>query len=91
MDVCSTFLNGVSAHPDTHPDPDADFEGWARWSGTSFAAALVTGAIAAGIEPGRISGRQALDDVLSSIAASRISQGGPSAATPTLRVSIPVW
>ncbi len=38
VDVVSTYLG----------------EEWARWSGSSFAAALVSGAIAAGTVPGRV-------------------------------------
>jgi hypothetical protein len=40
------------------------FDGWARWSGTSFAAARVSGALAASIQPGRVSARRALDGLL---------------------------
>jgi hypothetical protein len=51
--VLSTFLSGrVSGH-------SAPFRGYARWSGTSFAAASVSGAIAAGTEPGVTSPQQA--------------------------------
>lgn len=38
--------------------------GWAEWSGTSFSAALVTGAIGAGVDPGRFSAPEALEDLL---------------------------
>jgi membrane-anchored mycosin MYCP len=37
------------------------FKGWACWSGTSFAAAAMTGAIAARIKPGHRSAREAMD------------------------------
>ncbi|MGN9812832.1 S8 family peptidase [Micromonospora sp. BQ11] len=40
------------------------FTGQAQWSGTSFAAATVTGAIAARTVPGSATPRQALDDLL---------------------------
>jgi len=40
------------------------FDGKAEWEGNSFAAAVVTGAIAAGTVPGRRTARQALDDLL---------------------------
>jgi len=45
----------------------ADFgePGYASWDGTSFAAANVTGAIAALIVPGRVSGYGALDQLRS--------------------------
>jgi membrane-anchored mycosin MYCP len=69
VDVESTYLSGrVSTE-----SPDAQgrhattggqaFDGWARWSGTSFAAAAVSGAIAARTVPGRRSAREALDDL----------------------------
>ena len=41
------------------------FTGWASWSGTSFAAASVSGAIAARIKPGHRTAREALDDLRS--------------------------
>jgi subtilisin family serine protease len=67
--VVSTFLSGqvelVRRDPDgtlTDEGP-ADFgtPGYASWDGTSFAAANVTGAIAALIAADRISGHEALD------------------------------
>ncbi len=42
------------------------FDGKAEWEGNSFAAAVVTGAIAAGTVPGRRTARQALDDLMRS-------------------------
>ena len=52
-EVLSTFLNArVSGH-------SRPFTGYARWSGTSFAAASVSGAIAARTRPGRTSPQQA--------------------------------
>lgn len=41
------------------------FPGWASWEGCSFAAAAVSGAVAAGTVPGHRSARQALDALLS--------------------------
>ena len=57
-DLISTFPDkaGLEATPTV-------FDGWAQWSGTSFSAALVSGALAASVQPGRVSARQALDDL----------------------------
>jgi len=64
VDLRSTFL--MRARP-TAGDPPTNFQGWAIWSGTSFAAALVSGAIAAGVDPGLVSGREAARDILDSL------------------------
>jgi membrane-anchored mycosin MYCP len=50
--------------PDTSATVEREFTGYAKWSGTSFAAATVSGAIAANTVPGRVSARQALADLL---------------------------
>jgi|tagenome__1003787_1003787.scaffolds.fasta_scaffold20868197_2 membrane-anchored mycosin MYCP len=62
--VDSAFLYGeiaVRTHgaPPKEPPEVQTFDGYARWSGSSFAAALVSGAIAAGTAPGRTSARAA--------------------------------
>ncbi|WP_169953278.1 S8/S53 family peptidase [Microbispora sp. H11081] len=44
------------------------FDGHARWSGTSFSAALVSGAVAARTVPGSVTPRQALDKLLAEAA-----------------------
>jgi len=51
VDVTSTYLSGRVSMPKL--DTDVSFDGWATWSGTSFAAATVSGRIAALIEPGQ--------------------------------------
>jgi subtilisin family serine protease len=43
-DLLSTYIDG-ELRPDTLPKP-IPYDGWAIWSGTSFAAAVVSGAIA---------------------------------------------
>ena len=65
--VVSTFLHGavIPALPDDewktgrYDTSTQDFEGYARWSGSSFAAAKLTGAIAAKTVPGRVPARVA--------------------------------
>jgi len=64
VDLRSTYLDRASA---TSGVPPVRFDGFATWSGTSFAAALVSGAIAAGTDAGRLSGRAALNDVMGSL------------------------
>jgi hypothetical protein len=64
--VRSTYLETRAAHVDG-VDPSVKllrFDGWAEWSGTSFAAALVSGAIAAKTSPGRLSARAAWQELL---------------------------
>jgi membrane-anchored mycosin MYCP len=87
-DLRSTFLDQVK--PSAYVQ---DFgQGWAEWSGTSFSAALVSGAIAAGVDPGRVSGRQAAADLLSTVA--RESPDGkelPASAPGRLALRIAGW
>jgi membrane-anchored mycosin MYCP len=52
--------DGSPCEPELAP---CDFEGYAKWSGTSFAAAAVTGAVAARMTNG-VSAREALERVL---------------------------
>lgn len=74
MDVVSTYLSGVNSakgvkgvnvlvHPDECPGTDT-FKGFARWRGTSFAAATVSGAIAKDAIPGQVTARQSLQRLL---------------------------
>ncbi|MEU6408363.1 S8/S53 family peptidase [Microbispora sp. NPDC046933] len=62
--VVGSYLTGevdVDGGPQT-------FQGHARWSGTSFSAALVSGAVAARTVPGSVTPRQALDMLLAEAA-----------------------
>lgn len=60
MDVLSTYLSGsVTVTKSDGTAGKETFSGWARWTGSSFAAALVSGAIAARTVPGRVPARQA--------------------------------
>ncbi|GAA0249325.1 S8/S53 family peptidase [Saccharothrix mutabilis subsp. mutabilis] len=49
----------VPGYPTTCRHDDRPFTGWARWSGTSFAAATVTGRLAAVMAESRITAREA--------------------------------
>jgi membrane-anchored mycosin MYCP len=63
--VPSTYLDGAVDLPRGRDGSDvAPFEGYAEWSGSSFAAALVSGAIAARTEPGSVSARRAWQAML---------------------------
>lgn len=62
--VRSTYLEKFAG-----PDGGDEFDGWAEWDGTSFAAALVSGAIAAGTTPGRVRSSDAARDILGAVSA----------------------
>ena len=57
----STYLASASKGAG---DESVVFDGWASWQGTSFAAALLSGTIAASTQPGRTTSREALRDIL---------------------------
>jgi len=68
VDVVSTYLTGKVRYYrvpglGTPPYP-VEFEGFASWSGTSFAAATVTGEIASRMVPGRNTARGVLAELL---------------------------
>jgi membrane-anchored mycosin MYCP len=59
VDLTSTYLDAAV----TEKGP-VQFHGWAQWKGSSFAAALVTGAVARGASPNRISGTESARDIM---------------------------
>lgn len=61
----STYLKAKKV---TTSKGEVSFDGYAVWRGTSFAAATVTGAIAAETVPGKVSARDALRDLLDNTA-----------------------
>jgi membrane-anchored mycosin MYCP len=88
VDVQSTFLKGRARLSSGGKLTDEEFDGFATWSGTSFAAALVSGTIAAAVQPGRISARHAFEDILqSSRQLDPSNEGRPT--PPLLRIRLP--
>src|SRR5579863_2369908 len=68
VDVESTYLTGEVklATPTSQGNSTQKFSGTAYWDGTSFAAAAVSGALAATIRPGWPDPRQALESIYAS-------------------------
>jgi membrane-anchored mycosin MYCP len=61
VDLQSTYLSGQLQGGDEHAAADGEeFGGFATWSGTSFAAGVFSGAVAAGVRPGRVTARESL-------------------------------
>jgi subtilisin family serine protease len=72
-DVPSTYLSGLVSVGSERQE----FAGWATWSGTSFAAALVSGAIAAGTVPGHVSARESYEVLRAAAVPARARDGRP--------------
>ena len=76
VDLVSTFFaNWNGKHPLAGDDPD-DYAGWARWSGTSFAAPVVAGALVREMALSGISAQDAVTRVIDNPALLRIPQLG---------------
>ena len=70
VDVAGAFIKGHVRKADDSSTEESD--GYARWSGTSFAAATVSGVIAAHTDPGRQTARETLAGLASFGAASNV-------------------
>jgi len=66
VNLHSTFLQGKIPIGSTKGTP-GDFKGFATWEGSSFAAAVVTGIIASGIQPDRVAARDSWRNILHSL------------------------
>ncbi|CAA9306805.1 MAG: hypothetical protein AVDCRST_MAG07-152 [uncultured Frankineae bacterium] len=87
VDLVSTYLDEVEL------GGSQQFRGFAQWSGTSFAAALVSGAIAAATDPGRVPARAAWDDMRSALAGpthpERTADAARAPLQPVMRLVVP--
>ena len=70
VDVPGTYLAG-KVRVDDPDNPTEDFDGLACWSGSSFAAALISGAVAAGVQPGRVTARESLENIQRAVSIGR--------------------
>jgi len=62
--ICSTYVEGEESY-DTDPDPDVfGPDSWALWSGSSFAAPQITGAVARYCQERGLAPRRALEQLL---------------------------
>ncbi len=79
VDLVSAFFDrfeGAEGPAGPHaPDPD-DFDGWAVWTGTSFSAPIVAGALAHHMRTHGVSARQAVDRVIDDPALLRLADLG---------------
>jgi membrane-anchored mycosin MYCP len=74
VDVASTYLTGKVMLP----NGPQNFSGLARWDGTSFAAANVSGEIARHTHPGTISAREVLNRMLNPSGHDQFDAGPPA-------------
>ena len=81
QDVESTFIDGrvTLPSPPQHQEEliEEEFKGFARWSGTSFAAARVSGAIAQQMESDHVDARVALERLIEGSETLSRRDGGP--------------
>ena len=82
VQVSSTYLEGTVDVPPPKGEKDVSFKGFATWSGSSFAAALVSGAIAARTKPGSVSARRAWQQLLEERAIATTTKEPASAPDP---------
>lgn len=68
VEVRSTFLPAAF---DGSTGGAHTFDGWAEWTGTSFAAGLVSGAIAGTTQPGRVTSAEAVHDMLRALSSDK--------------------
>jgi hypothetical protein len=73
--VESTYLAGPVRVWDEGHRVVREFDGFAAWGGTSFAAALVSGAVAARTRPGRVSAREAAEELLRTAREDQVKRG----------------
>lgn len=86
VDVRSTYLEKAVGGPNSSPKTFPG--GWAEWKGTSFAAALVSGAVAAATEPQRVSAADAARNLLSTL---RHDGSAPVGDTQAKWLRLPLW
>jgi hypothetical protein len=73
LDLVSSFFTGFDgAFPRVNTEDPDSFDGWARWSGTSFAAPVVVAALAREIILGTCTAKEAVTRVIDSPSALRI-------------------
>jgi subtilisin family serine protease len=89
VELLSTHV--VEALPPTEDRPDVRYTGWARWSGTSFATAVVSGAIArlmTGPEPVRLSAPDAVAQLKAgAYGRARTEQEGDVPSVPVVQLA----